>query len=530
MSRLGNPRPVREGDEPVFGIATPSRHMAAADYVLPASVVMALLGGTAVAAGPLIAIGLAGGTFVLVGMLALGRRSAHAFLGSLATVLAIYAFLGRGGAYIGVPPVYLGEVLLFVAAVALVVNIGRLRIGFLQLVLILFMGWGLVRTVPYVATYGIDALRDAVVWAYAMFALAVATTVRTADFGIVIRWYRWWLPVYVIAMPLVAVGTRIFDSYIPKWPDTPLGGVGIIFFNNGHTGVHLAGAGAFILLGLYGISRRHRLAEPFLWVVWLVGLAIVGSLNRGSLIAASMAGLALGFVRSRSRLMSVALLAPVLLSIVAIVNPVIDVGAVRKVSFDQLVANVLSLFGDSSNVDLEGTTEWRLAWWQAIGDYTINGPYFWDGKGYGINLADDDGFQVNSDGSLRAPHNGHIAFLARSGVPGLVLWILLQGGYALGLLRAALGAHRAGRHLWVQILGWLFVYWLAAMVNLSFDPYLEGPHGGIWFWALFGLGLAAMRAWKTAEAGELQAFERSARSSLKRGAEVGEGWPVRSEG
>jgi hypothetical protein len=34
------------------------------------------------------------------------------------------------------------------------------------------------------------------------------------------------------------------------------------------------------------------------------------------------------------------------------------------------------------------------------------------------------------------------------------------------------------------------------MVNLSFDPYLESPHGGIWFWALFGLGLGAMRAWQ----------------------------------
>ncbi len=488
----------------MFGLSIPSPQMRAGDYVLPAALVIALLAGTAVAVGPLVAVGLAGGIFVLVGMIALGQRSAHAFLGSLAVVLVIYAFLGRGGAYIGVAPLYIGEALLFVATVALLLNIGRLRIGFIHLVLIVFMAWGLARTVPYVATYGIDALRDAVVWAYALFALAVAAAVRTADYSVLIRWYRRWLPAFVIAMPLIAVGTRVFDAYIPKWPNTPLGGVGIIFFNNGHTGVQLAGAGAFILLGLYGINRRNRLAEPFLWVIWLVGVAIVGSLNRGSLLAASMCGLALGFVRSRSRLMSVALLAPVILSIVAVANPVIDLGTVRKVSFDQLVDNVLSVFGGSSNADLEGTAEWRLAWWQTITDYTINGPYFWDGKGYGINLADDDGFQVNADGSLRAPHNGHIEFLARSGVPGLALWILLQGSYALGLLRAAIGAHRAGRHLWVQILGWLFVYWIAAMVNLSFDPYLEGPHGGIWFWALFGLGLGAMRAWRTDEAGALQ--------------------------
>jgi hypothetical protein len=31
------------------------------------------------------------------------------------------------------------------------------------------------------------------------------------------------------------------------------------------------------------------------------------------------------------------------------------------------------------------------------------------------------------------------------------------------------------------------------MVNTTFDPYLEGPQGGIWFWALFGLGLVLIR-------------------------------------
>jgi hypothetical protein len=30
------------------------------------------------------------------------------------------------------------------------------------------------------------------------------------------------------------------------------------------------------------------------------------------------------------------------------------------------------------------------------------------------------------------------------------------------------------------------------MVNASFDVFLEGPTGGIWFWSLFGLGIAAL--------------------------------------
>ena len=35
-------------------------------------------------------------------------------------------------------------------------------------------------------------------------------------------------------------------------------------------------------------------------------------------------------------------------------------------------------------------------------------------------------------GSLRAPHNGHLDILARSGVIGFGLWILFLGAFALG--------------------------------------------------------------------------------------------------
>jgi hypothetical protein len=30
------------------------------------------------------------------------------------------------------------------------------------------------------------------------------------------------------------------------------------------------------------------------------------------------------------------------------------------------------------------------------------------------------------------------------------------------------------------------------LVDTSFDPYLEGPQGGIWFWAIIGVGLVVM--------------------------------------
>jgi hypothetical protein len=30
------------------------------------------------------------------------------------------------------------------------------------------------------------------------------------------------------------------------------------------------------------------------------------------------------------------------------------------------------------------------------------------------------------------------------------------------------------------------------VINMAFDVYLEGPQGGIWFWSVLGLGVAAL--------------------------------------
>jgi hypothetical protein len=38
----------------------------------------------------------------------------------------------------------------------------------------------------------------------------------------------------------------------------------------------------------------------------------------------------------------------------------------------------------------------------------------------------------------------------------------------------------------------LLGYWVAFMANASFDVFIEGPMGGIWFWTIYGVGLAAM--------------------------------------
>jgi hypothetical protein len=181
-------------------------------------------------------------------------------------------------------------------------------------------------------------------------------------------------------------------------------------------------------------------------------------------------------------------------------NPSVDYGKARQVSLSQIATNFGSIFADTGA--FQGTKQFRLAGWGAIVDYTLNGPYFWTGKGFGVNLADDDGFQVTADHSLRAPHNTHFTVLARMGVPGLLLWTALQLVFGIQLLMAYFRSRRIGNDFWCRVDIWLLVYWIAMLTNTSFDPYLEGPQGGIWFWALIGFGMAAINLQRQPGRGE----------------------------
>ena len=161
---------------------------------------------------------------------------------------------------------------------------------------------------------------------------------------------------------------------------------------------------------------------------------------------------------------------------------------------------MLSISGGESPGDLSNTRTWRLDWWREILGYTVLGNYFWTGKGFGLNLADDDGFQVArpEEAPLRSPHNVFMTVLARMGVPGLLLWLTLHTTFAVSLIRACARARAAGFHAWAAIDLWILSYWSAFLVNATFDVFLEGPQGGIWFWCLMGVGLAALEAQRTA--------------------------------
>jgi hypothetical protein len=470
------------------------------------------------------------------------------FLLVLGALLTGYAFLGRGFAHLGVPPLYLGEIVLALGLLATATAAVRSRLqisrSWLVVLLLVFMVLGLIRTVPYIPTYGSDALRDGTLWGYGVFALLIFALL---DREWVLRLFRlygfmavaflFWAPVayflYVNYTVEASPGTFVFvNSIIPNAPGSD---VPILFFKSQDMAVHTAGALAFLVVGTPIVRKlrdflwRFAAAVPASFMVYTTGTA-----SRGGLAAVAAAMGVLAIVSGRLRNWAPLVAGAALFAVIVVTGislptlpagptptstpvvvpsgspgvtpsafstpaptpaptPVPDWEKPRTATSTQWWENITSIFFGSSNSQLEGTKAFRLAWWNAIIDYTFHGPYFWTGKGFGINLATSDGFQQVADTTLRAPHNSHLSVLARMGVPGFLLWILLQAGFALLLLRALLAYRRAHDKELAAVAAWVLVFWTAIMVNTSFDPYLEGPQGGIWFWVLFGLGLVLIR-------------------------------------
>jgi len=471
-------------------------------------VVVGVLAGVAAALSPLaLVVGAAG--LAAVWLFAWRGRPMRVFHRALILLLIGYALMGRGLAHIGVPPLYVGEVVLGLGVIATLVSVRTLRGGPVRLLIVAFMAWGALQTIPYIGRDGVNAFRDAVTWGYAIFALMVSLSVTGRQFDRILGIFRGLIPLYCVWVPL----TLIFSRLLPAAP----GSVdSIISPKPGDMGVILAGIAAFALLGLYAAPPKPRVPEAIVWLLWLPAAAVVAIFNRGGMVAMVTAGAVVLFLRLPQRWLPPIFFTLLIATSLVWVDPKLDIGSGRTISASQFVDNVTSVITETGSPALEGTKEFRLRWWNDIINYTINGPYFWTGKGFGINLADDDGFQVYDDHSLRAPHNGHFEILARTGVPGLLLWLALNAAIGIGLLRAAARARSLGRTKWVAIDGWLFVGWAAALVNASFDPYLQGPHGGIWFWSMVGLAIVAIEASTQAEG----APAREPGAELQRGSRV----------
>ena len=415
-------------------------------------------------------------------------RSRDLYFAALLWAVAAYALTGRGFAYAGIPPVFPSEILLVAGLWVYVRPRPSLAVfaSAPSLMLVLLMGWTLWRTLPFVGTNGVDALRDSVIVMYGLFAFVFANLIleNPSRIDLAMGWARRFFSIYGALAAILYVLPKYLGAAIPRWPS----GQPILGLRGGEVAVHIGAAAIFALLGL------KRSSIPWTGML-LVGIVVVSAQSRGGMLAIVVPLLVAILLTGRLR-------APAL--VIAAMLPFIVVLYVtdfefpmesdrRTVTISQLAANTSSIFVKADTVDktLDDTKLWRLQWWDKIFAYTLHGPYLWTGKGFGINIAESDGY-LGTGGTgapLRSPHSSHMTMLARSGVPGLALWAATGLSWLWLMLRRIYLARVRGNDAWSRILIFVMCDWLGIVIDSSFDVAVEGPMLGIVFWVLFGAGL-----------------------------------------
>lgn len=422
------------------------------------------------------------------------RSWSDRYLLFLLVVLAGYAFLGKGFAYLGSPPLYIGEIALFFGTLVF------LRIGLLfaclttfpALILAAMMAWTLLRTVPFVSGYGFDALRDSTIVMYGAFAYIVIALLlddgRRLD--AVIQYYIRFLRIFVPVLPILFATSQYCADWIPTVPGT---GVQILHIGPGEAPVHLAGAATCALVGFF--------RPTVTWIISLLATVVMAStLNRGGMLAfvipVFFAAVLSGKFRPLLKLLVIGMLifgAAYAVEKTVFTEQDSSAQTVRQIRPSQLVENAESILG-AKDPKLEESRVWRLQWWTLIMQDTLyGGPHFWTGRGFGLNLALEDGYGGARDASpLRSPHNAHMTLLARAGVPGLAIWILFLFSWFSTMAAAFIDARLRREPNWSGLFLVVGCYALACIINATFDVALEGPMQGIWFWCLIGFGIGSV--------------------------------------
>jgi hypothetical protein len=456
---------------------------------MPSSVRSLRPGGGSVGVSPMQARDASGRPLVLYGRL-------------LGPLLGGYLLFDKAFAYLHLPgiPLYVGEMVLAVGALGALAATGYIRVPVrdepIMALLAVFAVWGLIRTAPGVGPYGLDAVRDAALWYYCLFAFFVAAALARSpellgrllvQLGRLTPWLLLWLPLGLILTPVAK------DA-----PSVPFTTVSVLSHKSGSTPI-----AALLVLGCMwlfpdGRSARNRGAWS---IVALVVIALAATQNRGSMLgvaAGAMVGLA--FVRDQRRLIVragvIIALGLGLASLLSLKVPFAGLQG-REFSASQLISNVTSLGGGGAPGNLDGTVKGREELWSRILDKQLTDGRLVDGSGFGPNLAAQVGVYDEGKDTLRSPHNSHLHILARMGLVGFCLWGALWLGWYWRLIAGCRRLARQGLYARRQVAVLCLTVTTAILVSSFFDPQLEGPQVAALLWTTFGVGVAvtSVRTW-----------------------------------
>jgi hypothetical protein len=412
----------------------------------------------------------------------------------LLAYLAGITIIGKGPTYLGIPPLFWGEITMVLSLLLIAPWVkGTLLLRqnrAIAVAIVAFMALGAVETAVSFPAWRLNALRDAAVWYYASFffvGLGLAAKEKYADRA----W--WWLRMFwMVSLVWNTADLLMHQKLSQSGPVIPWRGVHL-FFNSTHE------AGENLALGAIIVLCTTTLRNKPIWRLVLVPIALLGlglfaiqqgrgmrlGIATGVLIASTFIFAPRWRPRLSTRLVTLSAVAVPLIALVLLMYP-------NKFT---TIAN-LDRFEEADPSDPVGTANWRVIWWGSLYDAVMKtNPAFGLGFGESLHLYHPLLWSLQDDFVVRSPHNFNVTVFARMGFSGLAAWAaILVIGIGSLVRRTWVGIARGQPYnpdrrdemaFWILML-------VCTVVNSSFGVLMEGPVLGIWFW--FALGFASGRS------------------------------------
>ncbi|MGA7340639.1 MAG: O-antigen ligase family protein [Terracidiphilus sp.] len=429
---------------------------------------------------------------------ALEQGAAHLHVGiwrkTILWMVGAYIVMNSGFEMVRIPPVGAGIpvgelVLVFsLCVINVLVLLPKMAREVWLLPILVWWGLSLSRSLLDTAVGGAWAFRDAsqaIESLYLIVGFWLAN--QTDSLEHFFNWLRKLLLVLAFYGLLYPIASTL-QEFSPRLRGMSTGHTPTLFFQVTNTPEMLIWAVCWLLLERSG---RMGVITRTLWASFLLAFSVAFAQSRTTYIAVLGVGAILTMVMRRMavRWAVVILLGVAAIGAVAVSGVNLKGRTGHRISLDYLANHLESASGSAESEDVEsaaGGVPLRIGWWRHIFNQLKSSPenaIF--GLGYGMPLTDFQG----PGGITREPHNSYISVVARLGVSGLIVWILMQAS----LYSAWWRSYRLSRRMqWTRDqnnLILLLIFSLLALVVSIGEGAFEQPFYAIPYYFFFGVVL-----------------------------------------